>query len=290
MIYVSKGFETNQLTEIESDKDDFQTVVDSKVQVFSNIDELESVKRYEAYYFLAGELSKPIRKNEHVMNKSLVTLDYDGLEMTEQEFKKHLLGKVNSLKWLAYPSIRHGLLGTRYRVIIPTDRPYSKEESTRLIQFITSHIDLPYDEASKVWSQPMGLKVTFESIEAFNGKCIYNEGKGVYKVDNALEKMAERKPEKKQKPAFTVNYTRNRTYTAELLERILEPIEDGERNVKLTSLIGKLFSLGMNAEAVYEWIHIINDNFVTPVLSEDEVNKVFRSILKAEQSKLGRGG
>lgn len=290
-VYVSKGFETNQLKEIESDKDDFETIVSSKVMTFEDVSSLDTIKRHKGYYFISGELLEPIRKNENVLNKSLVVLDFDDLTLSEKEFKAHLMSKMAVLKWFAYPSISNGIKGTRYRVIIPTDRPYTKEENIPLIRFITSHISLPYDPASDTWGQLMSLKTTFESKSEYEGKCIYNEGKGLYKCDNALKQMKEREVKKKiKKQAFTVNYSRNRTFTAEFLQRLIQPIENGERNVKLTSLVGKLFSLGVDPNSAYEWIHLINDNFVTPALEEDEVNKIFKSILKAEQTKMMKGG
>lgn len=171
---------------------------------FKDVSLIDTVKRSQAYYFIAGELSEPIRKNENVLSKSLVTLDYDDLKLTEEEFRSHLLKKINTLKFYAYPSISNGLKGTRFRVIIPTDRPYTQNESSTVIRFITNHIDLPYDAASETWSQLMSLKCTFESEEVFNDKCIYNKGRSVLKIDNALKKMAE-KQVKQSKEVYKVN-------------------------------------------------------------------------------------
>ncbi|MGO1356300.1 primase alpha helix C-terminal domain-containing protein [Alkalibacterium gilvum] len=291
-VYVSKGFETNQLKEIESDKDDFETIVSSKVMTFEDVSSIDSIKRYQAYFFIPGELSEPTRKNDNVLNKTLVTLDYDDLEMTEEEFKAHLMSKISVLKFLSYPSISNGLKGTRYRVIIPTDRPYTREESTTVIQFITEVIGLPYDAASETWSQLQGLKCTFESEESFEGKCLLNEGRGLLKIENALQKMKERKPKRtgSSKPAFTVSYTRKKTYTAKFLEEIVAGAGEGERNQFITSKLGKLFSLGMEAEKVYELIHAINQYFLSPPLDDSEINKTFESILKADTKKMSKGG
>lgn len=290
-VYVSKGFETNQLKEIESDKDDFETIVSSKVMTFEDVSSLDTIKRHKGYFFIAGELSKSIRSNDTLISKTILALDYDDIKITEKEFKNHLQNKIGVLNYYAYPSISNGLKGTRYRLIIKTDRPFNREENKPLIEFITDQIGLPYDKASDTWSQLQGLKTTFESKSEYEGKCIYNEGKGLYKCDNALKQMKEREVKKKiKKQAFTVNYSRNRTFTAEFLQRLIQPIENGERNVKLTSLVGKLFSLGVDPNSAYEWIHLINDNFVTPALEEDEVNKIFKSILKAEQTKMMKGG
>lgn len=289
MIYISKGYATNQLTVIESEYSDFQTIVKSKVMAFKDVSLIDTVKRSQAYYFIAGELSEPIRKNENVLSKSLVTLDYDDLKLTEEEFRSHLLKKINTLKFYAYPSISNGLKGTRFRVIIPTDRPYTQNESSTVIRFITNHIDLPYDAASETWSQLMSLKCTFESEEVFNDKCIYNKGRSVLKIDNALKKMAE-KQVKQSKEVYKVNSSntmRSKKYTAILLEEIVQGIQESERNVWLTKITGKLLSLGMEPTESYQFITVINENFIQPPLPAREVNTIFKSILKRE-SKKGR--
>lgn len=292
MIYISKGYETKKLTPIESETEDFETLVNSKIATFEDVSSLDVIKRQQAYYFIAGELSEPIRNNDTLLKKTLLTIDYDGLELAEEEFESHLMNQINALKFYAYPSIRHGMAGTRYRLIIKTDRAFTQEENTPLIQFITSHIGLPYDQASETWSQAMGLKITFESKESYLDKCIYNEGRGVLKVDNAMQKMAERTKKKKErnKPAFTVKYSRKRTFTAEFVESLIEPVEKGSRNVHLTKLIGKMFSLGMTAEAVYSYAYIINEYSFEEPLDDEEVNKTFRSILKKDVEKMKKEG
>lgn len=287
MIYVSKGFGTNKLTVIKSESSDFQTIINSKVTTFKDAALLDAIKRSQAYYFIAGELSEPIRKNDNVLSKSIITLDYDDLQLTEEEFKFHLLSKINALKFYAYPSISHCLKGTRFRVIIPTDRPYTQNESSTVIRFITSHIGLPYDESSETWSQLQGLKCTFESEEAFNDKCIYNEGISLLKVDNALQKMAE-KQQKQSKEVYKVNSNntmRSKKYTAVLLEEIVQGIQESERNVWLTKITGKLIALGMEPTEAYQFITVINENFIQPPLPDREVNTIFKSILKRESQK-----
>lgn len=287
MIYISKGYATNQLTVIKSKSSDFQTIVNSKVTTFKDAALLDAIKRSQAYYFISGELSELIRKNNNVLSKSLVTLDYDDLKLTEEEFRFHLLKKINALKFYAYPSISNGLKGTRFRVIIPTDRPYTQNESSTVIRFITNHIDLPYDAASETWSQLMSLKCTFESEEAFNDKCIYNEGIGLLKVDNALKKMAE-KQAKQSKEVYKVNSSntmRSKKYTAILLEEIVQGIQESERNVWLTKITGKLLALGMEPTESYQFITVINENFIHPPLPAKEVNTIFKSILKRESNK-----
>lgn len=288
MIYVSKGFATNQLTVIESESNDFQTIVNSKVMKFKDAALLDAIKRSQAYYFIAGELSEPIRKNNNLLSKSIITLDYDDLQLAEEEFKFHLLSKINALKFYAYPSISHGLKGTRFRVIIPTDRPYTQNESSTVIRFITSHIGLPYDESSETWSQLQGLKCSFESEEEFNNKCIYNEGIGLLKVDNALKKMAERKPKEQQKKEISFNtaYKNTKKYTASFMEELIAGVDEGNRDNWITQKFGKMLSLGFDYTSAYEWIELINREFVRPPLPDKDINRIVLSIASKEKRKM----
>lgn len=291
-IYISQGYETKALRKIESEQDDFDTLVNSKISTYVDVSSLDLIKRTQSYYFIAGELSRPVRSNDTLIKKTLLAIDYDGLDMTEKDFERHLKKTIGILNYYAYPSIRNGLAGTRYRLLIRTDRPFSQEENKPLIEFVTDQIGLPYDKASDTWSQLMGLKCTFESESIYEGKCIYNDGIGILKVDNAIQKMAERKPKRteRNKPFMTVNYTRKKTYTAKFLEEIVTGAGEGERNQFITSKLGKLFSLGMEAEKAYELIHAINQNFISPPLEDSEVNKTFESILKADTKKMSKGG
>lgn len=287
MIYLSKGFNTNRLQVIES-KNDFMTIVNSKVTLFNSNDDIEKIKRNQAYFFIAGNLSEPIRNNDTVLSKTLVVLDYDDLDMTEEAFKAHLLNKINALKFYAYPSISNGIKGVRFRVVIDVDRPFTKEESKPLIQFITSHIGLSYDESSETWSQLQGLKCSFESEEEFNNKCIYNEGIGLLKVDNALKRMAERKPKEQQKKAISFNtaYKNTKKYTASFMEELIAGVDEGNRDNWITQKFGKMLSLGFDYTSAYEWIELINREFVRPPLPDKDINRIVLSIASKEKRKM----
>lgn len=286
MIYLSKGFNTNRLKVIESEND-FMTIVNSKVTLFDSNDDIDKIKRNQAYYFIAGELSEPIRNNNTLLSRSLVTLDYDDLKLTEEEFRSHLLKKINALKFYAYPSISNGLKGTRFRVIISTDRPYTQNESSTVIRFITNHIDLPYDAASETWSQLMSLKCTFESEEAFNDKCIYNEGRSVLKIDNALKKMEEQKGVKeKNNISLKADYNNLKKYTASFMEELLAGVDEGNRDNWVTKQFGRMLSLGFDYTTAYEWIELVNREFVRPPLSDNNINRIVLSIANKEKRKL----
>lgn len=287
MLYLSRGYETNKLEAVETELSDFDCIVSSKLKVFPGDTSIEEAKK-QSFYFIAGEVSRLVRKNETVLNKTLVVLDYDNLEITEEEFKSILMNKISVLKFYAYPSLRNQIAGTRYRLILPTDRPYTKEESKQLITFVTDHIGLQFDESSATWSQLQGFKASYEGEESYAAKCIYNEGRGLLKVDNALNKMAERskKPKEKESPVFTVNHTRKRKFTASFMAELFEGVDEGNRDNWITKQFGRMLSLGFTHVEAYEWIELINREFVRPPVTDDDLHRIVVSISKKENEQL----
>ncbi|MGY0400713.1 bifunctional DNA primase/polymerase [Carnobacterium jeotgali] len=107
-----------------------------------------------------------------------------------------------------------------------------------------------------------------------------------------LELIMGKQQVKQSNAGYTLNYSntaRVKRYTAILIEEITHGAEKSSRNIFLTKITGKLLALGTNPESVYQFITVINENFIQPSLSYKEVNAVFSSILKAESKKKGVG-
>lgn len=88
--------------------------------------------------------------------------------------------------------------------------------------------------------------------------------------------------------SFAISYnttSRTKKYTAILLEEIVQGQDEPGRDAWLTSIIGKFLKFGMNSSEAYELLLVINENFVRPPLPDKDVNKIFKSILKAELNK-----
>lgn len=93
---------------------------------------------------------------------------------------------------------------------------------------------------------------------------------------------------KQSNASYTLNFNdtaRTKKYTAVLLEEIVQGVDESERNVWVTRVTGKLLRLGMSSKEAYEFLLVVNENFVRPPLPDKEVNTIFKSILKAESNK-----
>lgn len=112
-------------------------------------------------YFLAGNLKNAIRSNKNLLEKQLVVLDYDVINMMYTVFLNTVKEKLDGISFILYPTISNYVpgLGMRFRLVIDTDRSYNEEENKRLIQNVIDHIGIPCDTASQTYSQLMGLPV-----------------------------------------------------------------------------------------------------------------------------------
>jgi len=76
--------------------------------------------------------------------------------------------------------------------------------------------------------------------------------------------------------------TRLKKYTGRLLDEMVQGTNTGDRNVWLTKMAGRMFSVGADPKTVYNMLSVINDSFVDPSLPSREINVIFQSILKRE--------
>lgn len=78
-----------------------------------------------------------------------------------------------------------------------------------------------------------------------------------------------------------------KTWTGKLLDEINQPnFNNGERNMELTRLTGKILSTGCTTQTAYTFLLMANNALADP-LPDNEVNTVFKSILKREKRKVG---
>ena len=82
--------------------------------------------------------------------------------------------------------------------------------------------------------------------------------------------------------------TNGKKYTATFMEELLSGQDDGNRNVWLTKQFGRMIALGMDYTAAYDWIKLVNQNFVRPPISAKRLNTIVASIAKREQQKYER--
>lgn len=170
MIYISKGFKTNELTGVNAD-DPIQWLIDYNPILLTDFDinhkgETNNAKG-KIDYILSGEMNKNgdgkfTRSDKNLLNKNLIILDYDDLEeMSRVDFLDHIDKTLNEYTYIVYETVRSRPGGRRFRLILEPDRPYTKEENKSLIEEVANLIGLPFDTSSITWSQLQGLPCVF---------------------------------------------------------------------------------------------------------------------------------
>lgn len=82
------------------------------------------------------------------------------------------------------------------------------------------------------------------------------------------------------------NKKREKKWTGQFFEEILEGCPQGGRNIFLTRMIGKLFATGMEHEAVKAWSMYVNQISLNPPLPEEEVLRTYESVRKRELRRM----
>ncbi|WP_203664702.1 bifunctional DNA primase/polymerase [Lacticaseibacillus sp. 53-4] len=83
-------------------------------------------------------------------------------------------------------------------------------------------------------------------------------------------------------------YTGKR-WSGRLLDEMVAGTGNGNRNDFLTRIAGKLFFTGADPVTVYNLLFTTNDSYLDSPLPEAEVNKIFKSVLKAEERRRAVG-
>lgn len=290
MLYVSKGYNTSKMTPSESEKTPFEELWEfppQKVELVNEKTDLKTIDDFKSKkmgYFLAGDLKNNIRKNENLLEKELIVLDYDDLGKTlYTKFVDTIKEKLKGVRFLLFPTIKNNLpnYGLRYRLIIDTNRPYTEKENNWLVQNVMDYIGLSCDPKSKTYSQCMGLPY----LNACSSETL------IVKQDGdplEVEEWLYQPKKSDNKLSFTTNYSNiSGKYTGKFLNKVIEGAAEGNRDVWLTSVIGTMLNQGVDPQNAYIMADVINQNFIYPPLNDEQVNKIYLSILDKEIRKRG---
>lgn len=170
-IYYKEGVIGNKLTMRVSD-DDFEELLEFKPTIRGNAVSKDVFKKYHAEYFISGEL-KANNNNEFntgktwVISRSLLTLDFDEIELTADDFIAYIDSKLKDFTYYLYPTISYTIEKPRFRLIVKPSRNMNEEEYNETIDALTEIISLPIDKTSREFSRIQGLPCTM-NINEFN--------------------------------------------------------------------------------------------------------------------------
>lgn len=227
-----------------------------------------SEEKYERGVFLAGTNSddEKIRNDANMIDRNMLILDYDDLA-DDIDFLETVNNKLGNVAYMIYSTFNHTYKGSRYRLLIPINRPIKADLYRKTIQMFGELIGLSYDKASEVPSQAMTYSVKQKKESAFVFE--YND-KPILDYDFLMKAIKQHKPKN--------NSAGKRTQA--FWDDVANGVIDGNRNQTLTSLIGLLLAKNIGDKLAYWLAYSYNQTLCSPPLAEKELNKIFASIYK----------
>lgn len=221
-----------------------------------------------------------------------------------------------------YVNIGISLVGTPYFVLDIDDHD-GKQSGMKSLMDLSNGSPLP-DDVTAIRTPNNGTHLYFEAPAGIEIKqqigfktgldCIKNfvvapksrvkrkDGTiGTYEVINGsldsikevpawlLEAITSKRQPSQSNTAFKLdfdNLNKPKTYyTAKFMTELMNGTTTGSRNSWITQQYGRMISLGMSYTVAYEWIRLVNEQFLDNPISDSELNKIVLSITKREQQK-----
>lgn len=290
MIYISNGLNTNVLSPLNQQGDDFNTLkalinTSTPVKVHGVDKALEKTKK-SMPYFLAGNLKdiEKGRNNDNLVNRTLITLDFearaDAKPMTYKDMLKMIHSKLANYQYMAWGTIRNAPNSGRIRVVLAPPSPMNEAETQATTQQVYSLFPSEYcDQSASTYSQLQGLPVD-------NGRLPYevviNDTGNPYPVLGEVER-----DHSTPMPIFN---QQSKGRIPKLLDQVyMEGIQEPGRNVFFTQAVGVLIKANVNAHAIYNLCVDWADNHCTPPFPHNELVNVINSVVKAEERKQRKG-
>lgn len=240
----------------------------------------DRIKATQGYYAISGEMVKLEHGTDNIISRDALALDLDDVSPQDFDDLEDEIRGLFNVAWYLYPTAKNGLKGTRARLIIPLDTPANKEQYEALAYGLTSYlIDqgtlTRADKSSFRFGQLFGLPIknqfTKGSLVRINrGKLFPTESYTAFK-----------EPEKPSRAGNYSTRSGGQSYGASLLDRVFNGIPEGERNNSMFELACYFIKIGVqNQTGLLDYLRLINSNYLSPPLGDDELIHVFESARK----------
>lgn len=291
MFYIQKGFKNSIMHGMNGNLTDYLKSYDPPC---FNVDDdnIKQVKESLEYAYV-GRLKDGKRGNDSIISRDIIALDLDNIATaitTREELENALENVLGRLNYVLYPTIKNGLKGLRYRLLINTPPLLPSTYETVAKGFIYWLIDNKvigddWDEsgarAAQLFSLPVSNQFSILPLVTYHdGEKL--DASTIKQLIPEFKKMIA-KHENKDRGSFsflTTNSKAKRGYGALLMENVINGIHEGERNNTMNKIIYYWLKQGMNENALFNLITLLNSAYFQPSLSDEEIAKIFRSAVK----------
>lgn len=223
-----------------------------------------------------GNEYKKYRKDENVIYRDVITLDYDDIPKL-RPLHDAITDALKGVAWFWHTTFNHQTESPRIRLYVPLNERLNADDYRKYTKVLVNKMGQPVDEGSFQPSRAMALPVkkSKDSIYIFK----YNDAP-ILNVET-LKKWSEETKKQIDQPITTNFNKRDDAYWRDISFSVAK----GNRNNSLASLIGHLFSRHVNEYIVYSYALLWGQNACKPPLKEREINATFQSILKKHRNK-----
>ena len=295
MLYVQKGLKTHDMrTAKKGLKELLSTWNPSRISLTDT--NLEDYKHSRAFFGFSGDLKDNIRNDDNVLYRDAIALDLDFLasDINDRNIYDRLKDLLDRVEWFLYPSISNGFKGVRYRLVIPVSQDLETAADYKTVidflndRFLCNNLLVDVDNSNKTWSQVFGLPVCNQFYPDDLDIVRKNQGQPFPTAPATLRWMQSHTRDNKQDnnarqqlPSRVTGKGIYNTYTARLLSEFIAGIGEGQRNNKMFELASYLVSIGFNdINAMYDFMQVMNVNYLVPPLPDKEIVSTIRSALK----------
>lgn len=189
VIYYQKGYKSNQLEPIK-DKNLMEWLAEYEVPNLTGKDTSHDLKATEVGYIISGEMSELERKNENLLERDAIMLDYDfkakdEYRITAEELIRKVEKALQGCNYAVFPSFSASETEPCYHVIVPLDRPLGNEEYSYNFIKLAKLIGIPVDDKMLNWSQLIGLPVKTDANKDLKSKTITD--KSLYHAEDLAD-------------------------------------------------------------------------------------------------------
>ncbi|MCG1265057.1 primase alpha helix C-terminal domain-containing protein [Staphylococcus epidermidis] len=223
-----------------------------------------------------GNEYKKYRKDENVIYRDVITLDYDDIPKL-RPLHDAITDALKGIAWFWHTTFNHQTESSRIRLYVPLNERLNADDYRKYTKVLVNKIGHPVDEGSFQPSRAMALPVKKSKDLIYIFK--YNDAP-ILNVET-LKKWSEETKKQIDQPITTNFNKRDDAYWCDISFSVAK----GNRNNSLASLIGHLFSRHVNEYIVYSYALLWGKNACKPPLKEREINATFQSILKKHRNK-----
>lgn len=219
-----------------------------------------------------GNIIEKYRKDSNIINRSVITLDYDNINNFKALYNA-INKQLENVAWFYHTTYSCTENEPRIRLMIPLNKPISAADYRKYSKALAEYIGHEVDEASFVPSQAMALPVIKNKDVGYGFK--YNDAPAMdIEFLSKLEAKESQSAQTDQYIKHDSSYWRERAFG----------VGEGERNQALASIIGHLLRRYVDAHLVYGLVSAWAKT-CSPPLSDKEVNQTFNSILRIHLNK-----